>query len=115
MKDYSKLTDRIYTQLSPELSQEFHNMLQDMAKEISKLYEIENAKPSEALEEIGNIDLGDNPYKTFESNKLKNIYNKEFTTIKQALIELEKLREIDRFNSIGKSSKYSQNMEVKNE
>ena len=34
MKDYSNLTSRIYTQLSPELSQEFHNMLTDMAKEI---------------------------------------------------------------------------------
>ena len=49
MKDYSELTDRIYMQLSPELSQEFHNMLTEISKELSKLYEIDNAKPSEAL------------------------------------------------------------------
>ena len=55
MKDYSELTNKIYVQLSPELSQEFHNMLQDMAKEISRLYEIENAKPSEALEGLKHI------------------------------------------------------------
>lgn len=44
----------------------------------------------EALEEIGNIDLGGNPYKTFDTNKLKNIYDKEFDTIKQALNQSER-------------------------
>ena len=43
------------------------------------------------MEEIGNIDLGDNPYKTFERNKLKNVYNKEFTAIKQVLIKTQEL------------------------
>lgn len=47
----------------------------------------------ELLEEIGNIDLGDNPYKTFERNKLKNVYNKEFGTINQALLELQFIKE----------------------
>lgn len=55
MKDYSELTNRIYTQLSPELSQEFHNMLTEMAQEISRLYEIDNANPSEALESLHKV------------------------------------------------------------
>lgn len=59
MKDYSELTSRIYTQLSPELSQEFHNMLTDMASELSRLYEIDNAKPSEALECLEHIKKDD--------------------------------------------------------
>lgn len=41
MKDYSELTNRIYVQLNPELSQEFHNMLTEIAQELSRLYEIE--------------------------------------------------------------------------
>ena len=41
MKDYSELTSRIYVQLEPELSQEFHNMLTEIAQELSRLYEIE--------------------------------------------------------------------------
>ena len=49
------------------------------------------SKGLEALENIGNIDLGDNPYKTFEHNKLKNVYNKEFDTIKQALLKQQEL------------------------
>lgn len=41
MKDYSELTSRIYVQLEAELSQEFHNMLTEIAQELSRLYEIE--------------------------------------------------------------------------
>ena len=47
----------------------------------------------EALEEIGNIDLGDNPYKKFEVNKLKNVYNKEFAILYNAIAELKAIKE----------------------
>jgi len=52
-------------------------------------------KVFEALEEIGNIDLGDNPYKKFEDNKLKNVYNKEFAILYNALTELKQIKEAE--------------------
>ena len=93
MKDYSNLTSRIYTQLSPELSQEFHNMLTDMAKEISRLYEIENAKPSEALESLESIKSI--LYWYYDCNSINENCRKqkEFNTIKQTLIRLNDLDE----------------------
>ena len=52
-------------------------------------------KVFEALEEIGNIDLGDNPYKKFEDNKLKNVYNKEFAILYNAIAELKAIKEAE--------------------
>ena len=98
MKDYSELTSRIYTQLSPELSQEFHNMLQDMAKEISRLYEIENAKPSEALEIVNDFDEKDRveDYDVVSQNSLYyyNVSVDCMNIIKQALQRLNKYEQI---------------------
>ena len=50
-------------------------------------------KELEALEKIGNVDLGDNPYKIFEANKLKNVYSAEFTALYKALTELKTIKE----------------------
>lgn len=50
-------------------------------------------KEFEALEEIGNIDLGDNPYKKFDTNKLKNVYGVEFATLYKAITELKTIKE----------------------
>ena len=87
MKDYSNLTSRIYTQLSPELSQEFHNMLTDMASELSRLYEIENAKPSIALEKVNHI------LSLFGGEKVQietmTLSKCNILTIKQALMKAE--------------------------
>lgn len=52
-------------------------------------------KVFEALEEIGNIDLGDNPYKKFDTNKLKNVYNAEFTILYNAIAELKAIKEAE--------------------
>ena len=87
IKDYSNLTSRIYTQLSPELSQEFHNMLTDMASELSRLYEIENAKPSIALEKVNHI------LSLFGGEKVQietmTLSKCNILTIKQALMKAE--------------------------
>ena len=90
IKDYSKLTDRIYMQISPELSQEFHSMLIDMAVAFSRLYEIDNAKPSEAMkclkflkdETINDIACLKNSVTT---KTLYQLYFANFDSIEQAL------------------------------
>ena len=96
-KYYSKLTERIYMQLSPELSQEFHNMLTDMASELSRLYEIENAKPSEAMKCLEDVSqapsfMGGNP-KYYYAIKSEIPFMQDINTIKQALIRLDDLDE----------------------
>lgn len=69
-------------------------------------------KEFEALEEIGNIDLGNNPYKTFDANKLKNVYSTEFTALYKALTELKTIKEsksseaLDRLIAVSDESKY---------
>lgn len=96
IKDYSSLTSRIYTQLEPELAQEFHSMLTDMAQEISRLYEIENAKPSIALECLENIKNFEGSYGT-----LYDSYCEELVTIKQALLKAqEQEQKLDRVEKL---------------
>ena len=48
-------------------------------------------KSKEALENLGKINLGDNPYCIFEDNLLKNCCKEEYETIKKDLDRLEKL------------------------
>ena len=45
----------------------------------------------EALENLGKINLGDNPYCIFEDNLLKNCCKEEYETIKKRLGSLENL------------------------
>ena len=65
MKDYSELTSRIYVQLNPEISQEFHNMLTEIAQELSRLYEIE--KEYNELKEIEVEKMSKKPSTMFET------------------------------------------------
>ena len=96
IKDYSKITDRIYMQLSPELSQEFHSMLVDMAVAFSRLYEIDNAKPSEAMkclkflkdETINDIACLKNSVTT---KTLYQLYFANFDSIEQALNKAQEI------------------------
>ena len=88
MKDYSELTSRIYVQLEPELSQEFHNMLTEIAQELSRLYEIENAEPSEALRELSiikNLEIGFDK----DGTPVNVGMCRGFDIIKQALMRLD--------------------------
>ena len=48
----------------------------------------------EALENLGRINLGDNPYCIFEDNLLKNCCKEEYETIKKDLEVLEMLKAI---------------------
>ena len=46
----------------------------------------------EALENLGRINLGDNPYCIFEDNLLKNCYKEEYENIEKDLKVLETLK-----------------------
>ena len=48
----------------------------------------------EALEIIGNINLGNNPYCVFEDDKLKNCINEEYNIIKKDLERLEEFEKV---------------------
>lgn len=91
MKDYSELTSRIYIQLEPELSQEFHNMLTDISQELSRLYEIDNAKPTETLECLGNLEKKEEFDVVSQHSSYYYLLSDEaLDTIKQALITKSK-------------------------
>lgn len=78
----------------------FNDMVDDNDKSIIEqalveLKTLKEANPTEAmkcLKNIGETNLGDNPYKVFEENKLKKVYKEDFTTIEQALIQAEQYK-----------------------
>ena len=117
MKDYSELTGRIAVQLSPELTKEFYDMLYDIQSiyeaEIKKLKQpVKDYSHREALEKVIGL------YRKYVDKvglSLDEIseFDCIFTTLRKALIELEQLREFDRFCSMGKSIQYCKNEVVK--
>ena len=54
----------------------------------------------QALENLGKINLGDNPYCIFEDNLLKNCCKEEYETIKKDLEVLKILRGVFNYKKI---------------
>lgn len=82
-----------------------------MSKELEILEEI--SKEEVLFKDRNTVYMGGEKVNSFTYKDTIGNHFKGIEDIKQALIELEQLRERDRFNAIGKSSQYCKNEVVK--
>lgn len=56
----------------------------------------EESKEMKALNEIGNTNLGENPYISFEEDKSKNVLKEDYEIVEQALKDKQELERFTR-------------------